>query len=222
MFQARVLALSFLTMVFGADMGWAGAWLRADGETFLSFSVETEFENGITDGSRLYGTVYAEHGLTQNLTLGLDAGGYEEDFGKVIGFLRWPLGVTEGPTKLALEFGMGLANDTFAIRPGISWGRGISAGDTPGWLSVETRATIFDGFDGVFETDFTIGLKPAPKSIILFQLQTGTPSQSDPYAKLAPSYVHEIKPGRHIELGLTAGILEDDDFKLKFGFWRRF
>lgn len=200
----------------------AGPWLRAEDATFLSYSIETDFENGISDGSGFYGSLYAEHGLTNRLTLGLEAGGHEKDMSKAIAFLRWPVGATDRTLRIAAEFGLGLARDTFALRPGLSVGRGLKLGDTPGWLSIDSRAVIVDSFDGVLETDITFGLSPAPNAQVILQLQTGVPTDSAPYAKLAPSYIHRIAPDRHVEVGLVAGVAEADDFKLKIGFWHQF
>lgn len=200
----------------------AGPWMRTEGETFLSYSIETDFENGISDGSGFYGSLYAEHGLTRGLTLGLDAGGHEDDMSKAIAFLRWPIGATDRSTRIVPEFGLGMARETFALRPGLSVGRGFELGDTPGWLSIHSRAVIIGSFDGILETDITFGLSPRPDAKFILQLQTGIPTQSDPYAKLAPSYIRRIAPGRHVELGLVAGVAEADDFKLKFGLWQQF
>ena len=203
-------------------MSQAGPWMRGDGETFLSFSIETEFERGITDGSELYGSIYAEHGLTDRLTLGLDASTHKNALSKTIGFLRWPVGSTDRTLRMAAEFGLGTEGDTFAMRPGFSIGRGLQAGDTPGWITVDSRAIFVDSFDGRLDTDITLGLKPNDRTKLMVQLQTGLPWNGDAYAKLAPSYAHEITPGRHIEVGFVAGVAEADDFKLKIGFWHKF
>ncbi|QFT93508.1 hypothetical protein FIU86_11705 [Roseovarius sp. THAF9] len=200
----------------------AGPWMRVEGETFLSYSIETDLENGISDGSGFYGSLYAEHGLTKRLTVGLDAGGHEDDISKAIAFLRWPVGAADRKLRVSAEFGLGMTREDFALRPGISVGRGLELGDIPGWVSVDSRAVIIGSFDGVLETDITFGLSPSPEAKIILQLQTGIPTQSDPYAKLAPSYVRRIAPGRHIEVGLVAGVAEADDFKLKLGLWHQF
>ncbi|WP_428515637.1 hypothetical protein [Roseovarius sp.] len=200
----------------------AGPWPRAEDRTFLSTSIEIDAEGGISDGGGFYGSVYAEHGLTDRLTLGLDAGGREDNMSKAIAFLRWPVGATDRTLRLAAEFGLGMARETFALRPGLSLGRGVALGDTPGWISVDSRAVIIDSFDGVLETDITFGLSPGPDAKVILQLQTGIPTDSAPYAKLAPSYVHRIAPGYHAEIGVVAGVAEADDFKLKIGFWHQF
>ncbi|MGK7754553.1 MULTISPECIES: hypothetical protein [unclassified Roseovarius] len=200
----------------------AGPWLRGEDKTFLSYSIETDLENGISDGSGFYGSLYAEHGLTNRLTLGLDAGAHDQDMSKAIAFLRWPIGAADRRTRIAAEFGLGMARETFALRPGIGVGRGVEIGELPGWISIDSRAVIYGSFDGVLETDITFGFNPSPEAKIILQLQTGIPTESDPYAKLAPSYVHRIAPGHHVEVGLVAGVADADDFKLKIGIWHQF
>ncbi|WP_135501768.1 hypothetical protein [Roseovarius aestuariivivens] len=200
----------------------AGAWPRAEGTSFVSVTVELEFESGITDGTGGFGTLYAEHGMGSDLTLGLDLGGDEANVTKAIGFLRWPLALGDGPGVWAMEFGLGTVDDRFALRPGVAYGRGLTLGDMAGWLAVDSRAQISDGFDGVLETDVTLGLKPRDGHMILLQLQTGAPSTRDAYAKLAPSYVFALGPDRHLEIGVTAGIVELSEVKIKFGLWHEF
>lgn len=209
-------------LIFSAAPALAGPWMRGEDETFLSYSIETDLENGISDGSGFYGSLYAEHGLTKRLTVGLDAGGHDDDMSKAIAFFRWPVSAEDRNLRVSAEFGLGMAREDFALRPGISVGRGLQLGDMPGWVNVDSRAIIIGSFDGVLETDITFGLSPSPDSKLILQLQTGIPTQSEPYAKLAPSYVHRIAPGYHIEVGVVAGVAEADDFKLKLGLWHQF
>lgn len=220
MVHARI----FLVMMgfFLPQLCSAGPWPRGEGNQFVSASIEFEFENGLTNGDDVFGTFYYERGLKNNLTLGFDGGSDPLGTSKAIGFLRWPVGNQDGPSRLALEFGVGAFDGTAAIRPAVSWGRGIERGDVPGWISVDTRLVLQETFDSVLESDFTLGLKPAPRSMVIFQLQTGQPSDEDFYAKIAPSYVHEFRPNRRIEFGLISGITGTDEFKLKMGLWRDF
>ena len=81
---AAVLAIA-LVLPAGAQ---AGAWPRPKGETFLSFGQElstgaTTLIGAVTD-IRSWSSVYAEYGLTDRLTIGLDAG------------LAWGRGIAEG------------------------------------------------------------------------------------------------------------------------------
>ena len=104
----------------------------------------------------------------------------------------------------------------------MSWGRGITLGDIGGWSSVDTRYVLQDSFDSTLESDFTFGLRPGPRGMVIFQLQTGLPDDDGFFAKIAPSYVHEFRPDRRIEIGLISGITGIDDFKVKLGLWRDF
>jgi hypothetical protein len=211
----RCLALLFLL----AGQAEAGAWPRAEGETFLSFSVEADPAARVPDG---YAALYAERGLAGGLTAGLDIGGDRAEMNKALFFLRWPLARDRPEAKIALEMGLGYAGDGLALRPGLAWGRGIEWGGMPGWLSLETHALLFDDLDGLWKADLTLGLKPRPRNKIMLQFQAALPSDSSPYVKLAPAWVRQIRDGRHIEIGVTAGIWRSDDLRLKLGLWHRF
>jgi len=120
MIRARALLLTLLLINPGAL--WAGAWPRAEGETFLSFSVE----HNPTMPEDSPASLFIEHGLTRNITLGLDAGGRQTDLNKAIAFLRWPLKTKAKNAVTAIELGAGFADDNIALRPALSWGRGLS------------------------------------------------------------------------------------------------
>ena len=216
------------------QLGTAGPWPRGEGNQFLSVSFETEFENGITDGDEFFGTLYYERGLTPDLTIGLDLGTDTSNVSKAFGFVRWPVGASDGPARRALEIGFGAFDETVAIRPALSWGRGITYGGIPGWISLDSRLVFKETFEGVLKNDFTFGLRPGPRGTLILQVQTSQQFQTslgsqinqpilrDFFAKIAPSYVHEFRPGRRIEFGLISGISGTDDFQLKLGLWRDF
>ncbi|MEM6579199.1 MAG: hypothetical protein AAF678_11960 [Pseudomonadota bacterium] len=216
------------------QLGLAGPWPRGEGNQFLSASIETEFENGISDGEELFGTLYYERGIEHDLTLGFDGGTDPLGVDKAFGFVRWPVGDHDGPSRLALEFGFGAFDGLVAIRPALTWGRGFSYAEMSGWMSIDSRLVVQDTFDGVFENDFTLGLNSGPRSMVILQLQTGQPFQTresvqsgqadfgEFFAKIAPSYVYEFKASRRIQLGLISGITGTDEFKLKLGFWLDF
>ena len=87
---------------------------------------------------------------------------------------------------------------------------------------MDLRGLIYDRGDGLLEQDLTFGIKPSERSILIVQLQTGVPSDDVPYARLAPSFIYEASPGRHIEIGATAGIVNSDAVRVKVGLWLRF
>lgn len=220
MAQARLILTMLL--VFLPEIGLAGPWPRGEGNQFLSLSIEAELENGITSGDEIFTGLFYERGLTQDLTLGFDLGTDPLGESKAFGFLRWPIRENDGPNRLALEVGFGALDGEPAIRPGLSWGRGFDRGDLAGWMSVETRLVLQEDFDSLLESDFTFGLRPGPRSLVIFQLQTGLPDDDVFFAKIAPSYVQQYKPGKWFELGLISGITGVDDFKFKLGLWREF
>ena len=197
--MVRALLLSILLIYPGAL--WAGAWPRAKGETFLSYSIEIDQTNpGDSPGS-----LFIERGLNRKVTIGLDAGGRQTDLTKAIAFLRWPVQTHAKEAVTAFELGAGFANDSLALRPALSWGRGLSLGDRSGWVAVDMRGLVYDHAEGLLETDFTFGLKPGRHSIAIMQIQTGVPSDAQPYARIAPSFVYETRPGYHLELGRQPG-----------------
>lgn len=216
MIRARELLLT-LFMVFPGAL-WAGAWPRATGETFLSFSTETNPGNQADSPASLF----AERGLKRRLTIGFDGGGRQTDLTKAIAFLRWPVTTKSTDAVRAIELGAGVANNHFALRPALSWGRGLSFGERSGWVGVDIRGLVYDHAEALLETDITLGLKPGDRSMFILQLQTGVPSENKPYARIAPSFVYETKPGHHLELGATAGLFKSDDFRIKLGVWLRF
>ncbi|MEL7258759.1 MAG: hypothetical protein AAFN80_13080 [Pseudomonadota bacterium] len=216
MIRARMLLLTLF--LFSPNALWAGAWPRAEGETFLSFSVE----HNPTLPQDSPASLFVEHGLSPRLTIGLDAGGRQTDLTKAIAFLRWPLKTGAKNTLTAFELGAGFADDNIALRPGLSWGRGLSFGERSGWIAVDMRGLIYEQAEGLLEMDITLGLKPGRRSIVILQLQSGVPSASEPYARIAPSFVYETKPGYYLELGATAGLLNSDDLRIKLGVWLRF
>jgi hypothetical protein len=217
----RRLILTLILLQCLAMMAQAGAWPREKGKTFLANS-------GQIEGPDAFGfyhpfiTLYAEHGLTDHLTAGADLGGDGVRMSKVIGFLRWPLGQPERPLKLAFELGAGQIAGKNALRPGLSLGRGISLWDRNGWLAVDSRAVLFKRGDVALEGDFTFGLSTTRKTKLILQVQTGQPDTGSSYARFAPSFVYETKPGKHIEFGISQMFHGGRAHGVKLGLWQSF
>lgn len=217
----RVLVLAGLALWLGVQ-AQAGPWPRAKGETFLSVSVEAPLDQGAGLIS-----LYAEHGWTDSLTLGLDLGGHRGDMQKAVVFARLPFGQAPGGMRLALDMGVGVVRDQPVIRPGFSFGRGFSLSGRPGWITLDTRAVIFQDvvhgdFDADFESDLTLGFETWRKTRAILQLQAGIPARGDEYLTIAPSWVIRAAPGRHLEIGVTAGIVNSDALAAKVALWHSF
>lgn len=213
------LLFAISLILYSAPGAFAGAWPRADGETFLSFSLDLDSE----DINESYASLYVEHGIGRGFTLGLDVGNDSQGMSKGIGFMRWSISGADSAGQIAVELGAGVVEDELAVRPGLSLGRGLSLGKKSGWVSLESRVTISgDRFNTLLETDLTFGLNAGPRSKWMLQVQTGVPEASPAYVKLAPAIAFERKPGRHILLGVTAGVIEVDDIKFNLGIWHKF
>jgi hypothetical protein len=219
--MSRCLALAVLLSFWLASPVLSGAWPREKGTVFLSLAGQAEGpdEHGVY---RQNFTLYTEYGLTERLTLGVDAGGDAVRMTKAIGFLRWPLGRADRRMKLALELGAGQVDGENALRPGLSLGRGVEIGKRQGWLAADGRAILFTGGGMTLESDLTFGLSFTNRSKVILQIQAGHPDPGAAYARFAPSFVFETKPGTHIEFGLTEPLLGNGDRGFKLGLWRKF
>lgn len=203
-------------------IGEAGPWPRPEGEMFLSISGEFDVRKDISDDEKFFASLFFERGLKNNLTFGLDAGSRPFGDPEVIAFLRYPISPTDQNARFSAEMGVGFFDGEGAVRPGFSWGRGVTVRNIGGWLSLDTTALVNTERDGRLESDFTFGIRPGEKSLAILQLQTGIPFDGDAFAKVAPSYVYELKPGRLLELGVVAGFIESDQLSIKLGIWREF
>lgn len=208
-----------LLLIFVAGGAVAGPWPQPAGTGHLCFSLEGK----ASDGTGLYGTLYTEWGIGRDRTLGLDLGQSEDEFDKAVLFLRWPLGRAAGETLHAWELGLGVVRGEAALRPGFSLGRGITIGQSAGWISLDTRGAILET-DGamLLESDLTVGAETPRGDKWMVQLQMGAPSDRSPYVKIAPSYAFRQGDGRHLLLGATAGLVGTDTVKITLGLWQSF
>jgi hypothetical protein len=237
----RTIAFAILSLVIFAPAAVAGPWPRAKGETFLSLSVE---QGSDTD----YFSLYAEYGLRENLTLGLDLGATSRDPKKAIAFARWPVGDSESPLRMAAQIGVGYAErwrtppfklvitgggplpPLPAARPkmrpvlqtGFALGRSIKWAGLEGWTTLDTRAEIDDDLATHYMADATLGLKTTKGHMFILQLQTGATDAGATWAKLAPSYVLKLSDRSNLELGVTAHLTGDDTAIARLGLWHRF
>jgi len=206
-----------LLFLFCAGRAVAGPWPLAAGEGHLSFGIEAD----PTDGRGLYATLYAETGIGAGRVLGLDLGHSEDSLDKAVLFLRRPIGPGGGDTVHAWEIGVGIVDDEAALRAGISAGRGFTLAGRPAWMSIETRIALFDAA-GQIETDLTLGAETGRGDKWLVQLQMAAPSDRSAHVKIAPAYAFAAGAGRHLLLGVTAGVVNASDARLSVGLWQRF
>ena len=222
-FFATILALIAIT-----PSVQAGAWPRDVGTTFLSFGSTIQLQNSQNSaGMDPTYSLYVEHGLKRELTLGFDFSGKSHVDYQAIAFVRAPVFKGSEQNKFAVQLGAGVTASAGAneliLQGGFSWGRGMMTGIGAGWASVDTQVIYFaNGGNTAAKADLTLGLKPAQKLKLMMQFQTGAYPGSDPYVRIAPSATWELKPGRHIELGAQIGVINDDNLGAKIGTWLEF
>lgn len=217
----RRLILAFAMLPWLVSAVDAGAWPRAKGQTFLATAgqVDAPDETGL---ARQSFTLYAEYGATERLTLGLDLGGDALRMTKAIAFARWPVGQDARTWKIAVEIGVGQVSEQSVLRPGLSLGRGLTLWGRQGWAAFDGRAVIFGGGEVTLESDLTLGIAISTRGKVLAQVQTGQEAGGRPYARFAPSYVHETKPGAQLEFGVIVPLSGEGERGLKLGLWRSF
>lgn len=228
----RLLSLLFLVLLPVATQ--AGPWPREKRSLFLAFSnsISAKSDTAYATGTSLY----LEYGLTSRLTVGVDAYlGPTGDPSEGYLFLQFPIGKTNRPSRMALSFALGqkstpnpwgtTTNQSFA-KIGAAWGRGLKNG----WLAVDTYVTAplnqpdIAATDAMaYSADFTWGIKPSDRLMLIWQLQTGKPAIGETYIKFAPSLIWSIgKKSNQIEIGIVTGLYGDDSRNLKLGLWKTF
>ncbi|MFV0243689.1 MAG: hypothetical protein ACK5IB_01530 [Qingshengfaniella sp.] len=244
----RALMAAVMLWLAGATPGAAGAWLRETGRAFVSLSYEVTTPRAALSQEALaydstpplyrYTSVWAEYGLTDWLTLGLDAGRDEgPDTWTGVIFARLPL-MAEGRFGLmAAELGIGQrryiaagpydlydSHDTEQIlRLGLSWGKAFAWPRQGGWLAMDTQTDFRQTTDGQpRKLDLTFGLRGSETITGILQLQTGDYPRSRAYAKLLTSVVYDLPWGLALETGALFGLREDNRVGMKTSLWWRF
>jgi len=202
----------------------AGAWMREVGTTFLSFSTTID-EAGQTGGS-----IYVARGFRPKLTLGvkIDVDMLDGYVGDSTGyaFARKPISTGERPLKLAYEFGIGgtLGPDNAIVpllRAGLSYGRGFTAWDKPGWVALD-GAVEWEVDNGIttYKLDSTIGLTLSARFQVMMQVFLSQ-TENEVWTTIAPSVMWRPQkngPTRY-HFGLEK---EDGVLAVRLGLWRTF
>lgn len=199
-----------------------GAWMRAEGDTFLSFSTSMD-ETGEINGG-----IYLEHGLRPKLTLGLkvdmDMTAGQMGDGSAIVFMRKPINTGQRAFKLAYEVGLGstIGDDSSGLgRVALNYGRGVSFGDKAGWITMDTAIEWVSGTgDMTLKLDGTVGMTLNPRFKVMMQV-FHTQSDAANTTTFAPSLVWQpkSKQATSYQLGLEA---DDGIIALKLGMWKEF
>lgn len=223
-FGMRLISL-LIVLVMANGPVFAGAWAREKDELFIAAGGNFLLSDGAQLPVHYDPTLYAEYGLSERLTLGLNL--FTADAGRqgaLFFFARFPIGDMNAPDKFAVSVSFGARVDANllpekALRGGISWGRGLENG----WLAIDASAT-----KGTVDTTFrpkldaSWGHKWSDRWTTIAQLQTGQGLTDDYYAKIAPSIIYEITPKINIHLGAVHAFTGDRGSALKFETWLTF
>ncbi|MEC3861936.1 hypothetical protein VK792_11635 [Mesobacterium sp. TK19101] len=202
----------------------AGAWPRDRGTGFASLAGRLTWPGDLSSARPELGyqTAYAEYGLTDRLTGGLDLGRSVSGDLKLIGFLRYPLR-ERGNWRSAVELGVGQIDGEPVLRPGLSLGRGTRNAHGYGWLSVDTVAEYGLRSKAIdWKLDATHGFALPRDRKLIVQIQTGLPAGRSAFARLAPSLVFPLGKRFSAEAGLTIGLAGDSGIGMMIGLWSDF
>lgn len=217
--------LSALALFLTASLAEAGAWSREKGQTFIAVGGNFFLLDGTTRPVYYDPTAYVEHGLTDRITVGMDF--YMADQNQIaamMGFVRFPIGSTEGRHRLALSFGLGARYDevngnAVLARDGVHWGMGLENG----WLAADATATT-NTRDLIArpKLDLTWGHQWTDRWTSTLQLQTGQGFTGDYYAKINPNLVYVATQDLDVSFGMVKALTGDQGLALKLETWWTF
>ncbi|MEO0677803.1 MAG: hypothetical protein AAFZ02_09630 [Pseudomonadota bacterium] len=232
--------LLFLLMVLPV-MAQGGAWPRGEGQAFLSFALE-----GSDDG--IIATAFAEYGLTEQLTFGLDAvTSFEDDSATFIAFARYSF-PARGPHVFAVSGGLGAEYrvDTREeqltpsgpvtlvdepklggfLRAGLHYGRGfengwfaLDASHDWGTLESDTTPALPDVEISRTKLDATLGYRLSDEFAVIGQAFLFR----DQFGTLRSAFLGGIfeRGAYSLEVGVKQSF-DAGDTALKLGVWRQF
>ncbi|MCL6282964.1 hypothetical protein M3P21_05400 [Ruegeria sp. 2012CJ41-6] len=220
-----VRSLLILLMVLGgATPGVAGAWLQEKGGGFLS-ATTTGYRPGEVVEYR--SAIYAEYGLLNRLTLGLDINDRAANSGHAFAFARLPLSPPNWRNRFAIELGTGahhtLGQTAAMHKITLSYGRNVVTGLGPGWIAADAALEYRTGIDQqISKFDLTLGMSADRFVNPLLQIETAHVRDDVLYWTVTPALLLRGKKGMRWLIGVERRSAHPDGFGLKFGFWRDF
>ena len=215
--------IAFFLCFFAPCLGNAGAWPREHGTVYLAFSeIMTVNSLGVP---RRFQSLYAEYGLSPQLTLGFD--GFRSGSGEsteTFLFLSFPLHTNNLRNRYALTFAIGEHADLTgapapALRIGLNWGRNIGSS----WLAINNFATFRKASDTpLLKLDATWGYHFSDHIDLMLNLRAEIYDGATSKIEIAPGLTWQTGVGNRIEVGLSIGAAEHREYGLKIGTVRKF
>jgi hypothetical protein len=222
---AAIALASAVAVWVGGSPAQAGAWAREKGDLFLSFGGNIALFDGATRPVHYDPTLYVEYGLTDRLTVGFD--GYTSDATAVVNgfvFLRYPIGSTDGPQRLAFSVAAGaseipgLALETTG-RIGLHWGYSL----TRGWLAADATSVLGLAVgEREGKVEFTWGRQLTDRWTGTLQLQGGVGFSGDTYAKVTPAIMYDLGDTTSLRAGFVQALTGDMGSALTLEVWLSF
>lgn len=214
------------SLCVAASMATAGAWPRGKGKTFASSSASLTWpDKRELELPDVYGSSYLEYGLSKRLTIGLDMGSPDAtrpERLKTVGFLRYTLTNENSAHQIAIDSGGGKYLNTDVFRLGMSYGLGFQTLKKNSWISIEAHTLrMTSNTQAAYSLDATYGIS-LEKGKIMGQFSAYQAFDKARNISLTPSYAHDLGNGRHLEIGVTVGLLGKPDPALKIGIWQEF
>jgi hypothetical protein len=219
----------------------AGPWARGEGDVFLSFTLTGQEERAAIAAGLIAPepsfSAYAEYGLGNGLTAGLDLG-WGEDTRMATAFLRRTFTPPDATWQVALDAGAGMRDvdgqgSVPLVRLGASLGRGIGDWETTlagiglghdgGWISLDAAA-LLDAYGGeaIWQAELTIGAEIGDRTRGILALKAEEWPGADMMVTVRPSVVVSLGGGTAIQAGLVTRLRGSDAFGATLSLWREF
>lgn len=214
-----ILRIVFLCLI--STPALAGPWIRTPGDQFLSITTEVQKQDGFINS---YNAVYYEYGLSNHLTLGLDAGADLFGYQSTLAYARTP--VWRGPhgVRVSAELGLGGMQDSAGrwavVRPGLSLGQGFAFWKGGWWALDATYSYRPEDRRGVAKVDSIMGLNYGDRYKVMLQVVAEKPTGADASLSATPGVAIRFAPGMHLVAGVVT--YTDRPTSLKFGIWTEF
>lgn len=233
------------TLMLMPGLAIAGPWPRAEGDVFLSFSVERDRFGDA------YAGIYGEYGMSARQTLGFQLGYSREEISALFWLQR---AFERGPDRWSLWSGGGGFRRDGRVLPlaviGAAWGRGLDK--VPllegipggGWLAVEAQVKLageMTGADRIEELaaedagsldyltptrttkgEITLGWNATETIAVINQLRLEDRRDTGFSSKWAGSVVYDLRGLGKLELGVVVPISGEGEAAIKLGTWLEF
>lgn len=221
----QVLAATIVFFLTMPPAVQAGAWLRKEGEGFVSLSF------GATRFSETTNALYLEYGLTETTTIGLDISAFTNSlnvrngFGNL--FVRRAIGPTDRDSKWAYEIGLGGLWGNEMQRPtlktGVSWGKGFQINNRNGWVNIDSALIIEPKLnEHIAKLDGTFGMAFTDVTSALLEVNLSY-QEDETYGSFEPSVLFKHKnTAISVKIGAQIPFEEQSKTALKLGLWHEF